>query len=389
MFLDTADFTYAGFGVSRYNLRDYLDNIKGRQALFQRYNCYAFGIVDSIIYSISTNNVQFNVKDQEICRLLEELVRAGGYDEHGVYSESAHQAMRNLCIMQGKNPEHHVLYNKNIPGRVDKIKNKIQNLFGFGNKKQQEQRPVPASSRKNKILYRVTATLTGLMAVGTAVFMTSDLTKSNTESDVDAARVSAFKTISVGDTTHHAAQILYKLDKWRLSRNAQSPFFVAKPALKPMHGASARVAPVATDSASVRLTRASQSALNVLLGQKKADKLCRQVQAQIDAGIFAAPRGMSVQRIAHAMTMSRIYEGKSVILDALKSTKRLTPAQQAAFAQHIDEIGDLGVKLQQRMASGHRLSTHSRYAQAPRALQQAHVKNLKQLKQLRKMARTR
>jgi len=382
------DFRYAGFWVSRYNLQDYLMNVRGGRTLsHRRYDYCTYGIVESIINCMATNNVEFNVKDHEICRLLEQLIRAGGYDEHGVYSQAAHQAMHNLCVMQGKNPADHVLYNKNISGRFGQVKTKIKSLFGIGKKKEQEPQKSADKPNKNKILYRISATLTGVAAVGAVMLMTGDKTGTATQADVARGSVPTFKTITVGDTTHSSTQV-YNLDRcfYPRAQAARSPFTQH---IDRMAKSVNAAAPVATDSASVRLTRASESALNILLGQRKAAELCRQVQAQIDAGIFAAPRGMSVPRIAHAMTMSRIYEGKSVILDALKSKVRLTPAQQAAFEQHIDEIGDLGVKLQRRMASGQRLSTHSRYDHASRALQTAHIKNLKQLNQLRKMAHTR
>jgi len=428
MYSVKSDFRYSGFWISRYNLQNYVKAVKKSQGLMgSRYDDYTFGIVTSIIASIATNDVQFNTKDPHMCRLLEELIRVGGRDRHGVYSERAHQAIRNLYMLQGKNPDDAVLYDKNITSTFNRVKNKVKSLFGF---KKQENRapqpapapapkpkpatppmpapqpapahkpvskPAPARPNKNKILYRVTATLTGLVAVGAAIFMTSDVTMSTMESDVTGGRTPTFKTISVGDTTHKTTHV-YNLAEQSRQKITQRQMAATRPAsqkqainhapqkqdvisVRPSASAS-----VATDSVSVRLTQASQSALNILLGQKKADELCRRVQAQIDAGIFAAPRGMSVQRIAHAMTMSRIYEGKSVILDALKSTERLTPAQQAAFEHHIAEIGDLGVKLQQRMAKGHRMSNHSRFNHASKAMQKAHVNNLKQLKQLRKMA---
>jgi len=434
MYLENGDFKYAGFEVSRYNLRDYVEDMKASRGISKlHYDYYAYGIANSIIFEISINNVQFDAKDREICKLLEEIIRLAGYDKNGVYSETAHRAMRNLCIMQGKNPEHHILYDRNISGRLGAAKAKIAGFFGLGKKKKntpkpsekpapapvpvrepapvQKSAPKPISKpvetksvepqpktveakhqgvlRKNKMFYRGAATVGGLALLGFSLFMAYDLTKSTWETEPVKDQTPTFKTVSVGDTAYRSTQVYNLADVYK-SPNILTPFLTATTSAQKAQSAPERtVAPVATDSVSVRLTQASQSALNILLGQKKADDLCRQVQAQLDAGIFAAPRGMSVQRIAHAMTMSRIYEGKSIILDALKSKVRLTPAQQAAFEHHIDEIGDLGVKLQKRMASGHRLSTHSRYDHASKAMQKVHIKNLKQLKQMRKMARTR
>lgn len=119
------------------------------------------------------------------------------------------------------------------------------------------------------------------------------------------------------------------------------------------------------------------------MGAKKRDALYDKIQQQVDRGIFKIPNGMSVQRIAHAMKMSRIYEGESIILDALNNNIKLTEAQQIAFEKHIDGIGIRGEKLQKRMMQKQKLSNHSKFDKSSYAQQKAHVKNLKQLRQLR------
>ncbi|MBD5400889.1 hypothetical protein HDR61_04060 [bacterium] len=205
-------------------------------------------------------------------------------------------------------------------------------------------------SSKKKWMYRITATVAGLAAVGASLFMTrkaADTTKMQTP---------VFKTVQI-DTASHKTTAAYNLGRDNSN--------------------------VANDSTAIALTRSSKSSLNILLGEKKADELCARVQHQIDNGIFVAPRGMSAERIAHAMEMSRIYEGKSVILDALESKTKLTPAQQAEFAKHIDEIGDMGTGIQKRMASKRKLSNHSQFNKAPKKMRDLHVKNIKQLHQLR------
>lgn len=125
------------------------------------------------------------------------------------------------------------------------------------------------------------------------------------------------------------------------------------------------------------------SSLDILMGAQRRDSLYNKIQNQVDRGIFKIPNGMSVQRIAHAMEMSRIYEGKSIILDALNSNTKLTDAQQQAFESHIDGIGIRGEKLQKRMMQKQKLSNHSKFDKSSYAQQKAHIKNLKQLRQLR------
>lgn len=478
---DSYDFKYSGFTVSRYNIEDYIAALPGNGGLFGRRTMYyhSYGIVESMIRSIASNDFAFNPNDRGMCRLLEEMIRKGGHDR-GVYSESAHMAMRNLCIAQGKNPDNHLLYDKTISGRISQATSKIKGLFGFGKKKhgaapaefepaqvvdapaestpvshidtdvdvavepapvQQQTVPdtviepgvdVPVtdavadtqpqkSSRKANILYNMAATVAGIAAIGALVLTGGRVNNMNGDAaPVDS--VPTFKTVSMGDTSRTMTQVYNLGDFANQARNATIPTLTAPRMLNtaraprtPMMPTVASVRPathvapvvtpavpakkvtkqaptasrVATDSVAVQLTRASKSSLNILLGTKKADELCRRVQSQIDAGIFAAPNGMSAERIAHAMTMSRVYEGKSVILDALNSKVALTPAQQAAFNQHIDEIGDMGVKIQKRMASKHKLSKHSCFDRASHAQQTVHIKNVKQLKQFRKLARTR
>ncbi len=413
------DFTYCGFSVSRYNLIDYIANLEPRSAVSkwgrQRNRYYSTGIVESMIHAMAVGNVQFNVRDRELCTLLEQMIVKGGYNADGVYSDEAHAAIRRLYQMQGKNPDECALYDKNISGRFGKAKSKLKSIFGFGKKAPQDSSrtaeaatpaqpaPVPNSqpraqqsgdatspapqpqAKSKKRWVPFAAITTGVITMVAVMFSGAGRHAANQDGNSSQA-VPEFKTVNVGDTAHNITQV-YNLSDGVYGGIGIRPFAGAQQSVAQPRDSAVNT--VATDSASVQLTRTSKSALNILLGEKKADTLCHQVQSQMDAGIFTAPRGMSAERIAHAMTMSRIYEGKSVILDALNSNVALTPAQQAAFNQHIDEIGDMGVGIQKRMASKHKLSTHSKYDHASRTQQKVHIKNLKQLKQFRKMARTR
>ncbi len=406
------DFRYRGFSVSRYNLIDYLEDIKASRGAFRRrtgYQMYGIGLAQSIIAAIADNDFDFNPKDQAVGKLLEDIIKAAGYDSHGVYAEDAHAAMRNLRQKQGKNPDDFELHDKTLGGLFGRAKSKVKSLFGIGRGKSKEApvatRPTPevaptpvtskpapkpkkapTAKQKSNASYKITLAVTGLAALGTVMYYGSPVKEASENT------TPTFKTISVGDTTHNISRPYNVTDGISQKQSVPVLNFAAS-AQKVTPSAPKAATPasaVATDSVSVRLTRASKSALDILLGAKKSADLCRRVQSQIDAGIFVAPNGMSAERIAHAMTMSRIYEGKSVILDALNSKTKLTPAQQAAFAQHIDDIGDLGVKLQKRMASQHKLSRHSKYDKASKSMQKVHIKNVKQLKQVRaKLARTR
>lgn len=298
----------------------------------------------------------------------------------------------------------------------------------------QEQKTTATPQNKKTILYKIAAAFTGVVAIGASLIMTSNTTKTPGSPANDNSKAPTFKTITLPSNAHHMAQAYNMSDNTQIktlvvpvqnkSASNTNTLYTMRNALKsapdtaihatkstagaPTYAGVAKtysgpikiakkspvipkktISNAATDSLSAQLTRTSKSSLNILLGAQKADSLCRRIQSQIDAGIFAAPNGMSIERIAHAMTMSRIYEGKSIILTALQSTTKLTPAQQAEFNQHIDEIGDMGVKLQKRMAAKHKLSNHSKFNQATQSAKKLHIQNLKQLKQMRKMAHTR
>ena len=90
------------------------------------------------------------------------------------------------------------------------------------------------------------------------------------------------------------------------------------------------------------------TSLEILLGKTKRDALYAQIQKQLKNGIFKAEQGISFRRIAHSLTMSNVYEGKSIIQKAVYSQQKLTPAEQAAFTGHILEIGARGEKLQKK-----------------------------------------
>lgn len=122
-----------------------------------------------------------------------------------------------------------------------------------------------------------------------------------------------------------------------------------------------------------------ENALNIIIGEQAYLELYKKIKHQVLHKRFKIPEGMSIERIAHAATMSRIYEGKSIVLDALETKVNLTPDQQKMFESHIEGIGVRGEKLQKRMSEKQTLSNHSRFDKASHSAQQKHVKNLQKL----------
>lgn len=262
-------------------------------------------------------------------------------------------------------------------------------------KKAQENLVAPENPKKTKWtrFAKIGATITGFVALGALMlFNTHD--SAQTDNSVQSNdKAPTFKTVNTAQSAHYNNVITYNMadSLQKQKSNLDSVMQYRKTAntqtLQNAGTAKQIVSSLESQAKAEAVTRASRSALNVLIGTKRAQKLCDNIQSKLDAGIFKLPDGMSVERVAHAMQMSRIYEGHSVILDALNSDKPLTVEEQRAFDEHIASIGDLGVKLQKRMATKHKLSKHSRYDNAQKVLKIAHIKNLKQLKQITNRAR--
>ncbi len=240
---------------------------------------------------------------------------------------------------------------------------------------------------------KIGATITGFVALGALMLFNAHDSAQTDNSVQSNDKAPTFKTVNTAQSAHYNNVITYNMadSLQKQKSNLDSVLQYRKTAnAQTLQNAGATKQTVASSESQAKaeaVTRASRSALNVLIGTKRAQKLCDNIQSKVDAGIFKLPDGISVERVAHAMQMSRIYEGHSVILDALNSDKPLTVEEQRAFDEHIASIGDLGVKLQKRMATKHKLSKHSRYDNAQKVLKIAHIKNLKQLKQITNRAR--
>lgn len=359
--MTNVDFQYYNFRLNTSTIQDYIENtVAERKYLKQHTNhgAYEAPLTNSIINAIAENRVKFDVNNTELVETLDDLIRKCGYGTDGKYTESAHQAMKNLCNMRGINPDSVKLYDHTLSARIAQGKEKIKRFFGFGKKKQEEQKPVAIQPASKKSM--VGAFIAGAALMGITTMLTCD--KINEKSDAPAQPK---KTENVRATTNTNAL--------KVTPVAQNKTIATK-----------QTKPANVNNQQLQaINNFCDSSLDVLMGTQKRDSLYNKIQTQVDKGIFKIPNGMSVQRIAHAMVMSRIYEGKSIILDALNTDKQLTDAQQSAFEEHINGIGIRGEKLQQRMSKKQKLSSHSKFDRSSYAKQQAHIKNLKQLRQMR------
>ena len=429
MFNDNYDFKYSEFPIDTKTLESYINeasHFKQKHPKEPNQYNHTLGIVDSITTCILSDKFDFNPNNKRIFKLLYTMLRDCGH-ENGKYSDDARRALQKLLKFCGFSENAIELTDQKPLGRFEKIKRKISGWFGsntekdpnediidrlFATKEQHINRSQPvkvaptvvpltprvektdkkeaepaldSTEQKNnhsKFNFASSSTISKFAAAFTGgIIITSMLfadgaKEKNTDAGINTASIKSLNMSAPIATTHYESVTTYnwgdtiKTKQFGLTQKTDS---ITQNKYKP-----------ATDSVSVKLTAASRSALDILMGTEKAQKLCDDVKTKFNAGIFELPEGMSIERVAHAMQMSRIYEGNSIILYALNSDVKLTNAQQKAFNKHIADIGDLGVKLQKRMAAKHKLSNHNHYKHAKKSLREAHAKNLKQLKQAKK-----
>ncbi len=355
--MNKTDLKYFSFSISNENLRDYIDNtVQERKFLRWHKNngAYEFNITNSIIKAVAANQIEINPKNTETLNLLEELIKKCGYGQDGEYLDYAHTAMQNLCKIRGQKPDAITLYDHTMSGKLKQGRDKIKSFFGFKSKKQPAPQP-----KSNKSL--VGTAIAGVALLALTTMLTGEKVADNKQPEKEPTK---------------------KENMYAMKSNQ-----VAQPIQEKTIENQTSIAKTETSAELQSINNFCDSSLEILMGAEKRDSLYNKIQNQVERGIFKIPAGMSVQRIAHAMEMSRVYEGHSVILDALNAETQLTEQQQEAFASHIDGIGIRGEKLQQRMAEKHKLSSYSRFDNASKSQQVKHIKNLKQLRQMR--ARTR
>lgn len=394
------DFRYAGFWISKDCLEYYIkETVLEKRGLSNGYYDSNTLLTTSVIGCIANNDAEFNVNDPEIVNLVQDLIIKCGKNEQGIYTEAAHAAMRNLCIMRGMKPDAIKLQDKTNTSLWERTTNKIKGFFGWGKKKEEaklqnnpaqteQKKPLATDTFSRERITQVAAATSSIVilaaTIATALSLDtcSSLKTKNHDDQIKQKTQKVIKTTN--DNALKIQPVSANNDGWKVVRGSQPATMPSKPVLT--HKAEQKLKPTPTTEQMAEIARINaccNSSLNILIGQNARDKLYNKVRKQVERGVFQIPDGMSVERVAHAMTMSRIYEGKSIILDALNSEQKLNDAQQQAFAKYIEEIGVNGVGLQKRMAAKQKLSSHSKYDQASKSMKAAHAKNLKQLRQMR------
>ncbi len=394
------DFKYFSFGMSKETMKDYIANTSSEKHFkggpYAPYR-YSTELTQCIIRAITEGAVEYDAKDEEMFKILVSLIKTCGCDDKGVYSNNAHSALKKICIARGLPENAITLDDKKETGAIKSLGNKIKGFFGFGKKNKnnneaKDTQPTPEQPKekvaeqktpktKNKGLWRTLAVTGAVVTAGLATMFVAKCA-SDKQNNQDAKTPVKSEIVKPNAQSKSNTKWTYTWGQTNDKKTAQWPVkpFTTKQATSKTHQQNVTRA----DSAKIiAINNFCDSSLDILMGKKKRDALYNKIQNQVTRGIFKIPSGMSVQRIAHAMEMSRIYEGKSIILDALNSDKALSQAEQEAFAKHIDGIGERGEKLQKRMMQKHKLSSHSKFNKASHAQQKAHIKNLKQLRQIR------
>ena len=131
--MTNADFKYYNFQLNTCAIQGYIENTVAERKHLKRHSylgAYNSPLTNSIINAIAENKVKFDINNTELVETLEELIQKCGYGTDGIYTESAHQAMKNLCIMRGINPDSAKLYDHTLSARIARGREKIKSFFG-------------------------------------------------------------------------------------------------------------------------------------------------------------------------------------------------------------------------------------------------------------------
>lgn len=388
--------TYNGIEIDLDALNSYLASIKKsreKHTYVDIEDSYAGNLLNSIMLSLSENNIQFDEQNSYVGALLEKVIREVGYDKNGHYSPEAHKAMKNLNIKRGFAPDFIELSDI----RIEKgWKQKLHNFTSSLKSK------ISAFNKPFKKLWENGKKYI-FGALGIGVFATSgfmlkpvsglfDTTNKSSQPkeikadlDMDSAKVLsgtvfwhevAQDTVAKDTSRQDSLKTLENIieNKNNYYRNVSQ----TKAANKTK--ASAKTANDEND--------AYVSALQILMSDKAYQKLDKQVTNQLKEGIFKLEEGITKERLMHAYKMCQTYKdfdksGTAIVLNAVNSQQKLTAEQQAQLTDYIlNDVGPLGTTLMETSIQKGNNNKHSCFNHASKAKQMQHIKNLKQLRDL-------
>lgn len=106
---------YMNFTLYKSDLIHYIDAAEKDKNHYRdpdRLDYYIDRVVDSFIGALSDNQFEYDTTDEQVCDVIERLIKEYGCDENGVYSEDAKRALRNVYQYSGLNPENAILTNR-------------------------------------------------------------------------------------------------------------------------------------------------------------------------------------------------------------------------------------------------------------------------------------
>lgn len=352
-------FRYANFDITKEALESYIEDASAYNKKSRKHHYANSSVTNSIIELFALGDIEFDTSDREMCQLAERLIVECGRDYTGKYTQDAYDAMKRLCAMRGVEFDASILGDKK--SSASKFANKIKSWFTHTKEK------IKTNYNENKTSWhKIIANTTAMLGVDVLVGLGIGITIKSCQDKREQDDKKEYKT-EYNITTNMALN---------------QPTTIAWPGLKITKPVTKPTTPELSEHA-IKVREYCTSALDIVIGKNARQKLCAEIRNQVDLGIFKIPNDMSVERVAHAMTMSRIYEGKSIILDALKSYNKLTDAQQAEFENYIKEVGERGEKIQKRAAKKQTLTNYSKYDQASKKMQKTHAKNLHELHKMR------
>ena len=129
------------------------------------------------------------------------------------------------------------------------------------------------------------------------------------------------------------------------------------------------------------------NAVEILSSTRQKEKIYKQIDSQLERGIFSLPQDVSKEKLAYTYLVYKEYGVRSSLENALQSKEKLSSSEQAQLLHDIAAAGNKGegVKKMASLANGGILSSFSRYDQASPSLQQKHRQNLKQIKNLKQL----
>ena len=368
--------TYSNISIDTKALASYIADIQASKKV-ESYDSwrdrYSAGLAESIMYCLANDNVKFDTNDSNACALLELLIREIGYDSDGHYTEDAKKAFRILNKKRNINSDLFELQDiqiKTSPSQkikafvkdaltsiikdIDPIKDLVSEFKGY---------------LKKRIKIFILSGL-GIIGGGSAykfgpsVYHKLSSNKQaqevkspqkNQESRPSTIVLTKKDFVKVSDSVAKKAETKTDtLTRILAQKTAYKKALIARLS----NNVTAEVTPKQTGKKQALVDSLERetykSSLSFVMSSKEQNILSLQINKQLAKGMFKLEKGISKERLMHAVKMCQIYAdydkaGTKIVLDAINTKQKLTPAQQNAFTNYIiNGVGERGVNLMEK-----------------------------------------